>query len=297
MRWLVLCAHPDDLEFSIPSLLIALSAGAGVKGKNGPFQSALERGRALVGGASEVRVACLTRGEMSDLTDLTRSTRRAARIRTRELDRSQRILCGREPDFLGFFDQKVEVTREAVKRVEEYARAVAPHRVVAPEPVFTWYPHRDHVNAGRLAYLALYRWYESTGGGDLPLLYYFQATWNDWYFPRFEAFREAIESARAAHASQRRILRLARVPGFVESRFHGLRCGTKYAEALRYQPVPATAPSARRKSFRELAFWKRVAFYVTSRLESSAEREAYERRFEEFNDGTLQPRTRGGTSA
>lgn len=340
MNVLVLCAHPDDLEFSVPGLLLTLAgprrAETGVAEHGSPaVRRAIETGRrvflgARPGEAVRVHVASFTRGEMSSFTDRTGSTTRAATIRTAELRASQRILTGTTPDFLGTFDQEVRVTPAAVARLATYIRRQAPTHVVAPEPVFTWYNHPDHLNAGRLAYLALLSLSRArgdasdprgtndtngpgrTGDGEgtsdsseddgnpgtghadpQPRLYYFQSIWNDWYLPRFPAFKSLVEAALAAHASQRGLLTAARVPGFVEQFIHGLKVrGHLRAEGLRYQPIPAregaTPGGTPRKQFACLSFRKRLIYYFTKSLAGREKQRAiYAARRARAHDGTL----------
>jgi LmbE family N-acetylglucosaminyl deacetylase len=288
MKILLLCAHPDDLEFSVPSLIISL---ARLKGKDSNFnldhinltekaqnkvnQCVQESQKYLfkqeIPQEIQVKVACITRGEMSSFTSTIKSTIKAAKVRTDELTNSQRILTGKEPDFLGLFDAFVRISDDAIERVKDYFQKVQPDIIIAPEPLFAWYHHADHLRTGKIAYFALRRWIQSeiksNGSGSkqkFPRLFYFQAIWNDWYFPRFQAYQPLIKQALASHVSQKSLLMGAKLPGTLEKIIHGVRLrNTPFGEALRYQPILGRdAISRPKKHFQDLPLVKKIVYYV-----------------------------------
>jgi LmbE family N-acetylglucosaminyl deacetylase len=173
MKVLFLCAHPDDLEFSIPSMMITL-AGNLEKTLDSTDKNiqknlnTIQYGRSLfvkkqkdsIDGIPEfkIKTACMTRGEMSSFTEQIGSTLKAAKIRTKELKNSQQILTGKMPDFVGYFDGYVRVSETAIIKIKDYIMKLQPDIVIAPEPIYTWYHHPDHVRTGRIAYFAIKRW-------------------------------------------------------------------------------------------------------------------------------------------
>lgn len=307
MKILFLCAHPDDLEFSVPGMMISLgnktqflsSSKFSIKPikkiQNGTdffFKSLKVEHKEL-----KIKIACMTRGEMSPLTDKTKSTLKAAKIRTIELNRSQKILTGGEPDYLGLLDGYVRVSEHAINILKNYLFKIRPDIIVAPEPIFAWYHHVDHKRTGKIAYFTLKRMLkekiEEKRDIKVPRLVYFQSIWNDWYFPRYTEFQPIIEAALKCHKSQAALLSKARLPGYFEKLLHGLKVRNSiYGEALRFQYLARNydnkVKKSKMKEFRNLPLLKRIVYYISYKLLNNANYD-YSFRYRYF-DGKMAPK-------
>jgi LmbE family N-acetylglucosaminyl deacetylase len=258
MKVLILCAHPDDIEFSIPNLVIGLS--------NNTLLTEIERNqmKSFITHQKdkklEIKVAAMTRGEMSSFTYSVKSTKKAAEIRTKELEKSQSILSNRKPMFLGFFDGYVKISDEAINKVKKLIEEEKPDILIAPEAYMGWYHHPDHTNTGKITFFALKR--IASEKKKTPRLFYFQAILNDFYYPAFPFTRMMIQKALDAHESQKGLLFVAKIPKFFESVIHGLRMPNfLFAESLRYQPIVPIAKY--RNRFHRMNLFKRIIYYIT----------------------------------
>jgi LmbE family N-acetylglucosaminyl deacetylase len=262
MKWLILCAHPDDLEFFVGHLLYALSPKNPIPDRTNPYIGKSK--------SHEVIIASMTRGEMSSFTFKVKSTKKAAEIRTKEFTRSCELLGHKPPLFLGFFDGFVRVSEQAVQKLQKLFMDYQPDIVIAPEPKFTYYPHTDHVRTGRIAFYAICRMMkERTQNPQLtikiPSLYYFGAFFNHFYFPQFPEFEPIIKKALAAHESQQDILIPARIPALISGKSNGRKIpGVKMAEALRKQFIPGKSAEKEKNRFLPPLGWsQKILFYLT----------------------------------
>lgn len=303
MKILFFCAHPDDLEFEVPSVIIAAGRDPDLENLKVSIRKldrAIDRSREFLltspsNADIKLKVACMTRGEMSSFTYITKSTKKAAKIRTAELNESQNVLSGESPDYLGFFDGYVSLDEKTISTIEDYIVGLKPDIIIAPEPIYTWYHHRDHIRTGKAAFLALKRIKLNikTGGVkmNLPSLYYFQSIWNDWYFPKYRIFKKVIDRALKAHRSQAGLLRFAKILGFFESFIHGRNVpDCFFAEALRHQAIPdqdGKLDCLKIRRLAQLSWLKRIIYYVSKRI-YSMEIEDYKGRSQHL-DGTIDP--------
>lgn len=308
MKVLFLCAHPDDLEFSIPSIMISLAEKPAIISESidRKIKKSIEEGRSyfLKRGNQintkefKTKTACMTRGEMSSFTEETGSTMKAAKIRTHELSSSQMILTGKKPDFIGYFDGYVRVTDESINRIKEYLLKLQPDIVITPEPIYTWYHHPDHVRTGRIAYYAIRRIAKDKKDGKIdnsihvPELFYFQAIWNDWYFPRFSIHSRLINMALKSHKSQAGLLIPAKIPGTIEKIIHGRKVHNHwFGESLRYQPISLDKkPLPRTKKIENLCLFKKFVYYASRRAFDKLFIDNYSDLYKKCYDGRLPPR-------
>ena len=182
----------------------------------------------------EVVILYLTRGEAGIEG---KSAQEAAAIRTAESERACAILKAR-PVFAGQINGSTEINAE---RYASFRKILQAER---PDVVFTHWPidaHRDHRAASLLTYDA---WLESGKRFDL---YYYEVELGEQtqvYQPTHYVDISQTESLRhaacTAHASQ--LPETSFYPQHVTmSRFRGLECGAKYAEAfVRHSQSPAT---------------------------------------------------------
>jgi LmbE family N-acetylglucosaminyl deacetylase len=130
MKFLFVCAHEDDLEFSCANLINYLTQKHKV-----------------------VDVLCMTRGEFG-IFDPAFKGPRLARIRMHEL-KIAAGMNGVSSDHVYFadvIDGFLRFDREHVEKMFFWLNRLKPDIVFAPEPYFTYYWHSDHINAGRLVY-------------------------------------------------------------------------------------------------------------------------------------------------
>jgi hypothetical protein len=240
----------------------------------------------------------MTRGEMAELTDEVKSTMKAAEIRTQELINGQKILTGRQPDFLGFFDGYVKITEESIQKVYDYVVQMKPDYIIGPEPTYYFYIHEDHLNTGRILYLVLKRIVQAKIKGNLdiaiPKLFYYQSIYNHWFFPRFPGFEEILINSLKAHATQSFTLDKTTLDywvGHIEKLFKGLKVDHSIlGEALRYQPIPNNpdvSGKIRIKKFSELPLRTRILHYVLKKLQILLRGHDYEERYSKYYDGQM----------
>jgi LmbE family N-acetylglucosaminyl deacetylase len=285
MKWLFICAHPDDLEFFTGYLEHTI-------GSQNPNPQLITQ---YIGSGQihEIIIASMTRGEMSGFTTKIKSTKRAAEIRTKELQQSCHILGVPAPIFLGFFDGFVRVTNAAIEKIQLLIENVHPDIVIAPEPVFTYYSHQDHMRTGKIVFYALMRIQKKNKTRKplerirIPCLYYFGAFFNHFYFPKHPTSKATIEAALATHQSQQDVLLPARIPAIITGRLNGRKTpGYGSAEALRRQYLPGRDNPDRRASlYRDFSVLRRILYYLIHSGKNSRE---YGPRMT-FFDGTLPP--------
>jgi len=234
MKWLFICAHPDDLEYFVGHLMVTLARPDIIE--TFPQKKALISQYIPDFQKSNVRVASMTRGEMSSYTFETKSTQKAAKIRTNELDTSCKLMGIKEPDYLGFIDGFIRVSEKAIQTLAHYIEEIQPDIVVTPEPVFTYYYHPDHIRTGKIAYYAIKHLKESKK--QAPRLYYFGSMANSFYFPKLRVISKIIQTALKAHRSQAPLLIMTRPSNFIASFITGRHVnGSNYGEGLRLQQI------------------------------------------------------------
>ena len=199
-RVMVLGSHPDDAEGGCGGLI-----------------------RNLVYQGSEVKIACMTRGERGPKSN---PPVKNARIRSEEARRAAGVL-GVEVGFLGFTDGEVVADDETSRVVEEVIRTWEPDAVLAHWPIDS---HTDHQASGTVALRSLVR-------GVSFELYFFEVmtghqTMNfvpTHYVDIGESLEVKHEACRA-HESQNpeRFLAHHRLM----ERMRGREIGVEYAEAF-----------------------------------------------------------------
>jgi LmbE family N-acetylglucosaminyl deacetylase len=130
MKYLFVCAHPDDLEFGCANLIIHL----------------IQQGK-------HVEVLCLTKGEFGIFQEEWIG-RRLGELRMKEFYRSTKILgISRDKIMFGeFIDGFVKFTSDHIETVKKWINKLQPDIIFAPEPYYAYYWQKDHINCGRLMY-------------------------------------------------------------------------------------------------------------------------------------------------
>lgn len=182
----------------------------------------------------DIRIASVTKGEFG-LPGFKYDRFKGdilAGVRTRELYAAARIhaIQPDHVDFLGYVDGLVPFSSGFVGRIAKYLNQHRPDVIVAPEGLYTWYYHKDHVNTGRAVFYVIHH-----GLIDFsPALYFYNTLAPNVFFPfPAEGFRiteRLIECHRTQLWLLKRMKHLVR-PFAILSGFK-VR-GTRYAEAYR----------------------------------------------------------------
>ncbi|MCF2139444.1 MAG: PIG-L family deacetylase [Candidatus Lokiarchaeota archaeon] len=302
-KFLFICAHPDDLEFNIGYLIFCLGH-KNIKGIGKEFIFSIKKGYPSPAQRSvSVRIISMTRGEMSDYTLITKSTKRAAEVRTAELIKAMNYLgiSENEISFLGCFDGDIRVTDRNIEKLKREIITFQPDYVIAPEPVFTWYFHQDHRKTGKIAYWAIQRLIserknpkkilKSSNVDKIPALYFYSSLFHHFYFPKYPSFQISVNNALQAHYSQKELLFGKGVKmDKITTTIHGWHVSNhKYAQALRRQFISGRDPlSAKFKLDKKNTLWRKLLYILGVKIVYSYTIPELESK-RKFFDGTLPP--------
>lgn len=213
-RYVFFQAHPDDLELNCSQLLHYLGVVSSQK--------------------HDIRIASTTKGEFG-LPGFKYDRFKGdflAGVRTKELYAAAAIhrIPPDHIDFLGYVDGLVPIDSEFVTRIADYLNRHRPDVIVAPEGLYTWYYHRDHLNTGRAVFYAIYHRMIDFN----PSVYFYNTLAPNVYFPfpkeGFRITEELIECHKTQVWLLNRMKHLVR-PFAILS---GIKVkGTRYAEAYR----------------------------------------------------------------
>jgi len=205
-------AHPDDLEINCPHLLHHLA----------------RRGH-------EIRIASVTKGEFGLPGPQYDHLKGDPLVKIRENELANACAIHGIPreniDYLGYIDGFVTLDRAFVDHVARYLKQHRPDVVVAPEGLYAWYYHMDHLNTGRAVFYVI-----NKGLLDhIPRLYFYDSLSPNTFFPVLNEDLEIADRVIDCHKTQwwimsnmRHLVRPVRLLG-------GLRVsGWKYAEPYRH---------------------------------------------------------------
>jgi len=185
-------AHPDDLEAYCSQLLHHLS----IENKDKHI----------------IRIASMTRGEFGLFRYKAEAFKgeRLGRIRTHELFRAQKHygIQRNQIDFFNIWDGSVKFSRSIITRVIDYLNKHKPDVIFAPEAIWTFYTHQDHVNTGRILYYII----DKNLIEKIPKLFYYTAILPNFKFPFNEQGIKFKEKVIACHVSQKALVDSLRVP-------------------------------------------------------------------------------------
>ena len=222
IKYLFICAHPDDLAFSCANLLHHL------------FQN-----------DKEVEILSLTTGEFGIFEDEWQGPR-LGRIRRQELLKAATIhgVAHSKVHFANIIDGFVQFDREHLTLLLQWINQIQPDIIFCPEPYYTYYWHADHINAGRLSHYLFTRVSQQFSYPVRALYFYttFKPTFR-WPFSSLEQSRLAL----LPHQSQMWLLQKAFSVYPLEKRNWRtwFRNERKYVERYRrvYRKRPAPHPS------------------------------------------------------
>jgi LmbE family N-acetylglucosaminyl deacetylase len=203
LKILFLCAHPDDLEFMIPNIII----------------ECVENGH-------DITVASMTRGEYGSLNP-SMFGEKLARIRVIELNNAAKINGVKDVRFLGFIDGHVAYNKGNIMKLKKFLDSLRPDVIFCPEAYFTYYWHYDHVNTGKMVHYILRKYYAKK-----PALLFFHSYKNNFFVP-VEYLRRSNKSLRAHFYTQFQIIGLMVPFRYLIMVINGLKIPCLFAEACR----------------------------------------------------------------
>lgn len=207
-------AHPDDLEHKCGHIMHHLCIRSKKK--------------------YNIRIASMTKGEFGlpgpqydrfkgDLL---------ARIRMQELFNAEQIhgISPENIDFFDYIDGYVPFNNDIINRTIEYLNKERPDIIFAPEAIYTWYYHMDHVNTGRVIFHIIYKKLIDF----TPKLYFYTSLSPNYFFGFKKEDLALTYKLITCHKTQRWLLNWTMLPYRFTSRFAGRKLrGWKYAEPYR----------------------------------------------------------------
>jgi LmbE family N-acetylglucosaminyl deacetylase len=142
-----------------------------------------------------VKILSMTKGEYGTYIDELKGEN-LGRIREKELKAAAIIEGISDIEFIGYIDAHVEINHEVIQKVGSYIDAFKPDVIFAPECLYYYYPHDDHIRTGLSVYYNIKKMKKS----DRPALFMFHSYVNTHYFPML--YWRTQSRALLAHKSQ-----------------------------------------------------------------------------------------------
>ena len=205
-------AHPDDLEINCPYLLHHLA----------------RRGH-------EIRIASVTKGEFGLPGPQYDHLKGDFLVKIRENELANACAIHGIPresiDYLGYIDGFVTLTKSFTTHIAQYLNEQKPDVIIAPEGLYAWYYHMDHLNTGRAVFYVI-----NKGLIDyIPSLYFYDSLSPNTFFPVQSEDLDVADQVIDCHKTQwwimswmRHLVRPVRLLGGFRVR------GWKYAEPYRH---------------------------------------------------------------
>ncbi|MFX1420388.1 MAG: PIG-L deacetylase family protein [Promethearchaeota archaeon] len=208
-------AHPDDLEHKCGHLMHYLNTKSKEK--------------------YDIKIASMTKGEFGlpgPQYDKFKGEF-LAKIRTRELFNAEKIhgINPEKIDFFGYTDGFVPFNSDFIDRIAIYLKNERPDIIFAPEAIYSWYWHMDHINTGRAVfYVIRHKMIDFT-----PILYFYTSLNPNFFFGFKKRDIKALTYKLIdCHKTQQWLLKYTMLPYRLFSRFAGRKIpGWKYAEPYR----------------------------------------------------------------
>lgn len=208
-------AHPDDLEHKCGHLMHYLAT----KSKKN----------------NDIRIVSMTRGQFGlpgPQYDKFKGNF-LAKIRTRELLKAVKIhgIHSEKIDFFGYIDGFVPFNIEFVNTIADYLNKERPDVIIAPEAIYSWYYHMDHINTGKALFYVIHKKLINFA----PILYFYTSLHPNFFFGfNKRDIKNLTYKLIGCHRTQQWLLRYTMLPYRPLSRFAGRKLqGWKYAEPYR----------------------------------------------------------------
>ena len=206
--------HPDDLELNCGHLIHYLAT----KSKN----------------KHNIKIASITKGEYG-LPGAQYDKFKGdflAKVRTRELYNAQSI-HGITPENIYFFDYVdglVEFNEEIIMKIAQYLKMEKPDIVFAPEPIYTSYYHKDHINTGKAIFYCIHKKLIDF----IPIIYFYSTLSPNYFFGFKKEDFSLIDRLLACHKTQFWLINYIKWTYRPKTRIAGIKLrGWKYAEKYR----------------------------------------------------------------
>jgi LmbE family N-acetylglucosaminyl deacetylase len=206
--------HPDDLEFNCGHLIHYLSR----KSTN----------------AHIIKIASVTKGEYG-LPGFKYDKFKGdflAKIRTKELCTAMKIhdIQPENIHFFGYVDGFVKFNREFVQNISDYLNKEQPDIIFAPEAMYTWYYHLDHVNTGKAIFYTI----SQKLINFTPILYFYGTSHPNFFFGFKKEDISLIKQLLRCHKTQYWLINRLKLNYKFSTKRAGLRLkGWYYAEKYR----------------------------------------------------------------
>lgn len=207
-------AHPDDLEHKCGHIMHYLATKSNNK--------------------YIIKIASMTKGEFG-LPGAQYDKFKGdflAKVRMRELFNAESIhgIPPENIEFFGYIDGFVKFNKDFIKKITVYLTREKPDIIFAPEALYTWYYHMDHVNTGRAIFYIIHnRLIDFT-----PILYFYTSLSPNFFFGFKKEDLALTYQLLACHKTQNWLLNYTTIPYKFTSRFAGRKIrGWKYAEPFR----------------------------------------------------------------
>ena len=208
-------AHPDDLEHKCGHLMHYLATKSKKK--------------------HTIKIASITKGEFGlpgPQYDKFKGNL-LAKIRTKELYKAERIhgVLPQNIDFFGYIDGFVPFNKDFINRIAEYLKKEKPDIIFAPEAIYSWYYHMDHINIGKAMFYIIHNNLIDFS----PILYFYTSLHPNFFFGFEKKDIKALTyKLIACHKTQQWLLKYIMIPYQAFNRFAGRKLpGWKYAEPYR----------------------------------------------------------------
>ncbi|MFX0041148.1 MAG: PIG-L deacetylase family protein [Promethearchaeota archaeon] len=207
-------AHPDDLEHKCGHIMNYLAT----KSKKEHI----------------IKIASITKGEFGlpgPQYDKFKGEL-LGKIRTRELFNAEKIhkILPKNIDFFGYLDGFVPFNKDFIKRIVDYLKKEKPDVIFAPEAIYSWYYHKDHINTGKAVFYVLYNKLID----NIPNLYFYTSLSPNFFFGFKKKDLALTYNLIRCHKTQTWLLKWTMLPYRFTSRFAGRKLkGWKYAEPFR----------------------------------------------------------------
>lgn len=213
----------------------------------------------------DVIVASITKGEFGLPGQVYNKFKGALLARVRERELAAAIsLHGIPADkliFFGYVDGFVPFNRDIVGKMTAYIKAERPDIIFAPEPMYTYYPHNDHTNTGRVIFHVI----NKGNIGYTPKLYYYSSLSANFFFGFDKAGMALTEKLLACHKTQFWLLNRIKLVYKPIAALFGMKVHWKYAEPFRQ--VYMRKENARKNTPRFFArvmsywFWRHLSMF------------------------------------
>lgn len=206
-----------------------------------------------------VKILSLTKGEYGTFVKELKGEA-LGRIREKELQRAAKIEGITDIEFLGYIDGHFEISKEAIEKIKQSIEEFNPAVIFAPECLYYYYSHLDHVRTG----LIVYHIVSNITGKKRPKLFTYSSYVNTHYFPMTHRKRQS--KALLEHKSQYWLL----IPGWILRYVLGFYFGLRLPRRLRRYIF---AEAYRKVDFqgdkeRELSLKHRIIGRIIAKLKS-----------------------------